>query len=252
MGVIRFSVALLAFLAAFVQAEDTIRLSAPTDHPVREVAIRVLTLAYAELGYQLEAVSLPAARSLHMANEGLVDGELFRGNSIEVDFKQLIRIPVVIDKGEIVAIVDRNRDDIYLDSWLSLAPYRVGAQLGIKTIQVHTEGYNVEYVAEAEQLLLQILHGRTDVAVGPQSVFLQALNHLILTGVNDKLPLADIKFIEPPIETDDLFHYLHESNMDLAVGITRVLTRLEQEGVIARIRNEVLLDRYPALEQLHY
>ena len=232
-------------------AEKVVRLSAPNDHPLREVAVRVLTLAYGELGYHVDAVSLPPARSLYMANEGQVDGELFRGDRIERDFKRLIRIPVAVGAGEIVVLAHRSREDIVVDSWEDLAPYTIGVQLGIKTVQMHTEGYNRSFVAEADQLILQLLHGRIDVAVGPRDIFLLTLNNMVLEGVNEKLPLTDIVFLEPPVETGYLYHYLHESQIELALAITRVMTRLEEEGVIERIHNEVMADRYRAFEQLH-
>lgn len=251
MSILRYVLILSLSVATAFGSEKVVRLSAPDDHPVRETALKILTLAYSELGYRVDALKLPPARSLHMANVGEVDGELFRGDKIEKDYKKLIRIPIPIERGEIIAVVDRSNGDTPIDGWESLETYKIGAQIGIKTVEIHTEGYDVSYVAEVDQLILQLLHNRIDLAVGPKPVFLKALNSMVVEGLNEKLPLADIVFLEPAVETGYLYHYLHESKIDLAVDVTRVLQRMEDEGVIDAIRKDVNASRYSALEQLH-
>ena len=61
---------------------------------------RIMREAYRRIGRTMELKSFPGERSIQNANNGEVDGELFRRAGIEEAYPNLIRIPVVLGTGK--------------------------------------------------------------------------------------------------------------------------------------------------------
>ncbi len=101
----------------------------------------IMTEAYNRLGHDINVARIPANRSLHMANSGEVDGELFRVNNIDKTYHNLIKVPIDLYSIEMVAFTKNKFFTV--DGWKSLAPYRVGYRRGIKVSERNlAEGFD--------------------------------------------------------------------------------------------------------------
>lgn len=218
-----------------LNAQDTLILSGGSQHPMAIVSTRLLTEAYRRLGIEIETRELPVARSLYMANAGDVDGELFRGVLNEKDFPNLIRIPVALAYAQLVVFTTDAEFEV--TGWDSLRPYTIGIRIGTKGAEAGTAGMRVESVAHVDQLFKKLALGRNDVVVLPRDVGLMTLKTMKLEGI-EGMNLEDIRILEPPLQQDALYHYLHKKHERLIPKITDVLQQMEKEGDLQRIREE--------------
>ena len=205
----------------------------------RAITKSVLKEAYGRIGIEIEARGFPGARSLSMANRGAIDGELYRGTVNKDEFPNLIRIPVPILHTEIVVFTKDVEFEV--TGWDSLQPYKIGFIVGLKGIEVWTEGMQVEPVRTPKQLFMKLATGRNDVVVLPKEQGMEALESLIdlaPEGVNPQA-LQEITLLQPPIQRDNLYHYLHSKHAALVPKITAVLQEMEEEGLIQRIKEEL-------------
>jgi polar amino acid transport system substrate-binding protein len=190
------------------------------------IAEKVMDEAYRRLGMTLELKKLPAERSLQIANNGDVDGELHRKNDIDKSYPNLIviQVPIVnIDE----MIFTKNKKLIVKD-WNSLLPYKIGYRIGIKVIEENlVNGTKTEVVPTLEQLFLKLDMGRNDVVIETRFSGLQTIA---------KLKLKNIIMLDRPIVRTSLFHCLNVKNKDLVEPLTGVLKKMEKEGMIQAIQ----------------
>jgi polar amino acid transport system substrate-binding protein len=211
-----------------VHAQDSLILCRGQNHPMTAIATGILTEAYSRLGIKIKTIAFPIARSLIMANSGYSDGELFRGSINHKKFPNLIKIPVVLDYGQIV--VFSKELTFKVNGWSSLQPYTIGIQIGIKEVETGTAGMQVDPVATPEQLFNKLILGRNQIIVLPLDVGLMVMK---------AMKLQQIKILEPPLQKDPLYHYLHHTHKQLVPRITAVLKQMEAEGLITQIREKV-------------
>ena len=191
------------------------------------ISTRILAQAYNQIGIKIKAMALPPQRSLVMANNGDVDGELFRGVVNKNDFPNLIMIPVVLAYGQIVVFT---KDlEFKVAGWGSLSPYTIGTMIGLKEIEVKTAGMKVEAVATPYQLFRKLSVGRNEIIVLPKWHGLKIMKDM---------DIKDIKILEAPLQQNALYHYLHNKHESLVPKITAVLKQMEEGGEIQRISEQ--------------
>lgn len=197
--------------------------------PVTETAEKVMSEAYRRIGMTMEVRPLPGERALRTANDGMVDGELYRGGDITQTFANLVKIPVVISTVDFVVFAkDKN---LPVREWKDLAPLTVGYKRGIKAIETNLPaGTKAEPVDATEQAFKKLEVGRNDVVVAVRITGLVALNELGITN---------IAILERPLQSLQLFHYLHAKNQHLVEPLTMTLQQMEEEGFIENIKKEV-------------
>jgi len=198
-------------------------------YPLSLTMAEIIKRAYRKLGMEVEIRYLPGKRSLHYSNSGHADGELFRIKGIENEFHNLIPIPVVIMKLETIAYAKRN--DIVINGWASLKPYKIGFLRGFKKAEVNTLGMKVYFAEQISSLFLLLSKGRIDLVVESR-----------LGGKHSLDPLFhfEIKPLEPPIEVFDVFHYLHKANKSLIPELTKVLRQMKASGEVKRIIEDMI------------
>ncbi|AKU21825.1 ABC transporter substrate-binding protein [Massilia sp. NR 4-1] len=226
------NLALLAYLPALSAygASKAMRVSTllETD-PATDIAEQVLREAYRRLGMSLDVVRLPAERALVSANDGMMDGELYRKIGIERDYPNLMIVPIPLLTYEIVIFTLGT--SFVVNGWESLRPFTIGFIRGIKIVEQNTQGMHIEPVATMMQALQKMTMGRTDVVVG---------NRVSGLAMAKTLKLADIRVLQPPLATFPVFHYLHKKHEALIPKLSAVLQQMQKDKVIERIQKTIL------------
>ena len=237
--IVSIAVFVLAMGATTLQAQDRLVFGSAGGELLAVMSTRILSEAYGRIGIEISARVLPERRSLAMANRGDIDGELFRGKINGDQFPNLIRIPVPIMYGEIVVFTKDVEFEVV--GWDSLRPYSIGIQYGLKEVKDGTKGMRVEPVRHPEQLFMKLASGRNDIVVHPRDLGLHRLKTVIAQppeGINLKA-LQGIMILEPPLQRDALYHYLHNKHAALVPKIAVALQEMADEGLIQRIREKV-------------
>ncbi|UTY60418.1 ABC transporter substrate-binding protein [Massilia sp. erpn] len=197
--------------------------------PATDIAEQVLREAYRRLSMSLDVVRLPAERALVSANDGMMDGELYRKVGIERDYPNLMIVPVPLLTYEIVIFTLGT--SFVVSGWESLRPFTIGFIRGIKIVEQNTQGMHIEPVATMMQALQKMTMGRTDVVVG---------NRVSGLAMAKTLKLADIRVLQPPLATFPVFHYLHKKHEALIPKLSAVLQQMQKDKVIERIQKTIL------------
>ena len=85
---------------------------------------------------------------------------------------------------------------------------------------------NVEAVTGPDQLFNMLILDRVDIVALPRDVGLTTLSAMGLKG---------IKILEPPLQRDALYHYLHKRNKPLVPKITASLQEMGKKSLIQAI-----------------
>lgn len=196
------------------------------------ICAAVLEAAYAKLGIEVEAVSMPAQRSLVESNDGRLDGEMGRIATIQAQYPNLIRIDVPIFTFQGVAWACNNTT--YVDGWESLRGYHVGVRIGVRFAEIGTQGYPNIYKARSDEDAFQLLmEGRLDFVVS---------SYLVGRKIGKKLGIDCLRVSGKPLVVGSMYHYLNKKNAALIPKITRTLQTMEQSGESEAIRQQAILD----------
>ena len=193
------------------------------------VAEVVLREAYSRLGYRLEVTRYPAERAIRLADKGEFDGEVQRIDGIGELYPNLVQVYPTIN--HIEGGVFATRDDIRIESWEDMRAYRCGIIRGIKFAELRTEGMDRYIVGGYNRLFTMLAHERFELAVSP---LLTGAYNLKSGGFDGIQPAG------PALERFDLYHYLHRSRTDLLPKIEAELTRMQQSGELAGIRERIV------------
>lgn len=188
---------------------------------------KVMREAYRRLGYSLKVIKFSGERAIWTANNGMVDGELFRVDGIDKKYKNLIKIPLSIS--EIDLVVFAKGKDFRVTGWDSLSPYVVGYRKGIKAVEHNLiKGLKTEPVTTYKQAFLKLDSGRTDVVIASRTAGMETIRDNQLQGISA---------LEPPLMQLKIFHYLNKKNQDLVLPLTEILQQMRSEGLIEVYNN---------------
>jgi polar amino acid transport system substrate-binding protein len=222
-----------------VSAQDTLVLAAVEGgHGIISVISEVLSQAYQQLGIQITINPYPGLRGLHYSNYGIIDGEAFRIAGIDKKFSNLIRVEVSLMTNRHYLFV-KSGNEFVVEGWDSIPKnYLIGFQRGIKVIELATKEYQIqtESVSTATQLLQKLNIGRNDAIILPAPAAAQNIQ---------QLELKDIIKLEPPINSHNLYHYLHTKHAALVPKITAVLKAMEANGDIQKIHEQIRAEASP-------
>ncbi|MCP4105522.1 MAG: transporter substrate-binding domain-containing protein [Desulfobacteraceae bacterium] len=149
--------------------------------------------------------------------------------AIQKNFPNLLMVNVPV--GYLCFTVFTKDLQFQVTGWESLRPYRIGFIRGVRKIEENTQGMRVEPVTKLEQAFKKLQIGRSDLVIDAPLNGMKMLN---------KLGFKDIRFLEPPLEREPLYHYLHTRHANLVPLLEQTLTHMEQEGVIQTIRDQVM------------
>jgi hypothetical protein len=229
-----FAIAVLVLTSLHVNAQEkTIRLAMMENvSSITESPKIILQRAYKNLGYELEIVALPFARSLLAADNGEFDGEVARLPHIEESAKHLIRVPVVVNLTEYVPYV-LDGTTVDLTSWdkINSSGLHVGARRGARLTEDSVRKDKLSLVNSYDSLLAMLLMGRIDVAIAPKGQLrdsypsVQGPLRESLVNVR-KLPV----FASVPV-----YHYLHERNAKLVPLVAAEIGRIKNQTAVSNV-----------------
>ncbi|MFZ6657773.1 substrate-binding periplasmic protein [Undibacterium sp. TJN19] len=222
----------LVSLNALAQETRTLQISTLIEKdPATSIAEKIIDTAYRKLGLNMFVHYLPGERSLRSANNGEMDGELYRRLGMERDYPNLIIVPVPLLTYEIVIFT--HGTSFIVNGWESLRPYTIGFVKGIKIIEKNTLGMKLETAPTMRQAFQKMILGRSDVVIANRASGLAALNELKQT---------DVSVLTPPLATFPVFHYLNKKHEALIPALTTTLQKMQKDKTIENIQNTVMAE----------
>lgn len=202
----------------------------PISSPGQEgIVDRIAHQAFARIGEDAQVTPLPAERSLINAAQGINDGDLIRVAGMQHYYPNLIQVPEKLIDFEFVAFSKDPR--IRIDDWGDLSPYTVGIVRGWKILEKKLAGVPTTQVDSLTLLFTLLEKGRADLVVYERLAGIQASQGLQLKGVHQ---------IEPPLEVQPMYLYLHKSHEALVDPLVAALRAMKRDGTYARIVAEGL------------
>lgn len=196
--------------------------------PATVIASRILEIAYKRLNLQIKVEQLPGERALRSANNGEMDGELYRRAGIEKDYPNLLQVAVPLMNYEIVVFC---RDpSIVVPNWDALRSFAIGFVKGVKIIEANTQGMRADPTPTLRQAFMKLMLGRSDLVVANRLSGLAALR---------ELNLDEMRILNPPLAKFPVFHYLHNKHASIVPQLFKVLSQMQDEKLITEIQHAV-------------
>jgi len=219
---------------ATLVAKETLVVSGAIGIEPHYQTANVLREAYGRIGISLKFKYSPTARSLWLANEGFVDGEIHRAEGMGQKYQNLVMVPAPVNCSDVNAITKGLK--FAVDGWESLRPYRIGIRRGSYLSVINTKGMNVLGLSKPIQLIQMLNSERIDVVVASISQF--ELKNILKQLQENEKPIQNIQILTPPLLRIPVFHYLHKKNSKLVPRLTKVLQEMEKEGLIRKLLQE--------------
>jgi polar amino acid transport system substrate-binding protein len=193
---------------------------------INQITSAILQHAYAQINHQISVISMPNDRALQFANDGEVDGALYRVRNINSIFKNLVIVPVPLMMIEYS--VFSTKYFVAINSWSDLSPYKIGYLRGIINIEENTLSMALEAAPTLQSVFKKMLLGRSDVVVCEKITGLSIIKELNLTNV---------KMLKTALPTFPIFHFVHKSHTDIVPRLTAVLNTMRQDRLLESIRS---------------
>jgi len=227
---------LVIALCSSAYAQPPLRLARIENIPDQFVGGEILKVVYSRLNVPIELVDLPAKRALVDSSEGKLDGEVHRNINVQKQYPTLVMIRPAINYIEPSVFSTKHR--FAVSGWDSIKGYRVGIVRGVGTSEDGTRGMkNVLAVTTLDQLMQVLAADRIDVAVSDAFSGEAAVKQL---GLEDR-----IKVLTPPLQRNDIYHFLHEKHRDLIPKVETLLREMQASGELELLRKQII-QRYLA------
>jgi polar amino acid transport system substrate-binding protein len=188
---------------------------------------RLMKEVFRRIGRHVEIVFTPTERSLVDVNAGLLDAELNRIAGMEKSFPNLVQVPEPNMTMHFVAFAKK---PCPIGGWNSLKNLHIGIVRGWKILEDNTQGFpHVILVPTETELFTMLEKDRIDVALYDK---LTGYEQLGLRG------FTDIRHLEPPLASRDMFLYLNQKHKDLAAPVADALRAMKADGTYDRIVRE--------------
>jgi len=214
-------------------AQEEIVISGIAGSVTHKSLSEVLKEAYKRIGITMIYKVNPSARSLLLANNGTVDGEVSRVPAMMKQYTNLRVVPVNLHTSRVSALSADKK--ISIDGWGTLKPYRIGHITGLKLIEAKTQDMRVTAATNYDQLFRMLDAERLDIVVGIRMDALQSFTKLRNAK---EIQLKEILVLEPPLHIVENIHLLHKKHEDLIPKLTSVLQEMEKEGQIKKILDD--------------
>lgn len=196
---------------------------------LNQITSNILQHAYRQLHLEISVISMPNERALQFANDGEVDGALFRVRNINQAFTNLIIVPTPLLMVEFAVFSAKHKFDV--NGWGDLAPYKIGYLRGIRMIEDNTKGMTLEDAPSLHSAFKKMLLGRSDIVICEK-----------MTGISiiKELKLKNVRMLKTALPTFPIFHFLHKKHSALIPELSDVLITMRQNQTIEQIRLSIL------------
>jgi len=192
------------------------------------VAEKLLKDIYKHIGIEIDIEAFPGERAKKMATDGERDGEILRIFSYGEKNKMMIRVPTPYSYLETAVFAKKSRN-ISVKSKESLKKYKIIVVRGVQHTKDITEGLeNIHIVNSIESMMKCLDAERDDVAL---------TNTLAGMAILKKLKNTEIVPVGT-LETLDLFHYLHEKNINIVPRVDEVIQTMSKSGELKKLREK--------------
>ena len=205
---------------------------------------RVYTELFSRIGFNIDIRFMPSARASQEAEKGIIDGQFGRIYQYQDLYPNQLRIDIPVYTMTLEAF-GRTQDNITLtQGWQSfvnrdyLVNYQRGMVISQQNLEKNVSSQYLDTVTSIEQGFLKLKHGRSDIFI-----FSTAGGYPYLIS-----PEFDT-LIEPKgiMERKNVYLYLHKKHKALVPQLERVLTAMENEGLIKRYCLQAFLIKGPAI-----
>ncbi len=219
---------ILTLLVSPVQAKEALVFSTFYSSPFVTICETVVRTAYQKMGIEIKILNLPGERAIRTSNRGEVDGELYRNKNVGQSYTNLKLIPIPIANVDIVVF---SKKHFPVKGWESLRPYDIGVERGFKLLETKTAGMRVSKSNTIKESFQLLNLDMVDIVVQTR---IEGLTAIQASG------LKRILVLEPPLLTTQVYHHLHKKHGSLVTKITSVLRKMEKDGEILKIKNQVI------------
>jgi len=223
-----FIIFILILFASSVQAKETFVFSTFHSTPFVTICETVVRTAYQKMGIEIKILNFPGERAIRTSNQGEIDGELFRNIDVSQRYSNLQIIPIPIASTDVVVF---SKIKFPVKSWESLRPYSIGVERGFKFVETNTQGMKIHTINTIKKTFQLLVLDGVDVVVQSRIEGLYEIKNLGIKGIH---------VLEPPIAIEPVYHHLHKKHTSLIPKVTRILLKMEKDGELLKIKNEVI------------
>lgn len=179
-----------------------------------------LEAVYGRAGLPVEFVPLPQKRSLLLAADGAIDGDVGRIPGLEAEYPSLIRVDVkLLDLTGAAYVVRGQQLGDYRAELLDTL--RVGAVRGVVWAEKIMGQRRLEQVNNYKTLFGMLLEGRIDVALASRASAEELLGC-------DRARYARVRMMDPAVYRVPFYHYVNERNADIVPRLEKALRELRR------------------------
>lgn len=225
--------ALLTLLGSFHQgyARTPLRIARIENIPDQFIGGEILKAIYNRLNIPMILVDLPAKRAIELSSAGILDGEVHRNIRVQEQYPTLLIVRPAINYIE--PSVFSKKYQFSVTGWDAIKDYNIGIVRGVGTSEDGTKGMQkVQAITTMEQMMGMLANDRLDVAVSDLFSGLVVIKKSKLA--------AQIHVLAPPLQKNDLYHYLHEKHRDLIPALENAIQDMRASGELEQLRQHFM------------
>ncbi|CAN5914335.1 hypothetical protein BH11PSE8_BH11PSE8_19310 [soil metagenome] len=207
--------------------------------PLPDVSVAVVTEAFRRAGIGLALRRLTLPRSIEMANNGEIDGDLHRIALVVEKYPNLLAVPTPINRVDVAVygapatLAGKSRAEV--------SKLQVAIQRGIFVLEKYSRGMRVSDTFTTDSALEMLLNGHTDIVM---LTYADAEIRLARRGIGAAAaPYTDIVRWPFLWASEPLYLVLHRRHAALVPRLDAALQEMQKEGVIERDYREILAAR---------
>lgn len=199
--------------------------------PLSDIAELVVKEAFKRSGLQAEFKRLPLSRSVAMANEGSIDGELMRISDAVKNFPDLVPVPTPVVMAD-VALYSMNEAVVNLPR-AEQRKRKVGLTRGTLILTKHSQGMDITDTQTISTAFEMLANQRFEMIM---MVFLDAELEVARRGLQNVHRRPRYWASEP------LYFYLHKTHAALVPRINTAMLAMQKEGLVQKIYRDKLTE----------
>ena len=215
---------LLTFSSQLIASNDKVIFNRPADTPQSRYIVELMTLAYKELGIDVELVDFNKNNALIAANEGILDGQLGKISGLNRTYPNLNRINVPLFSFDLNLIsFCKNCQLADMPSLVIHSTYPAAA----KYLSEHPYQGQLHEVKSVSTLLNLLMQKQVSAAL-VIGFYIEPYMH--------KLQNAGVEL--ETLHSQQVYHYVHKTHKDLIPALSKVLNEFKASGKMLDLKNK--------------